>query len=176
MRKSVAPCLQERYISISFMAIVSALCLSGFRVVSFEYWSFDYLPQSLLMWFLENMIVSVGLSTFTPSPVASKGSEIQFLTLAYRKHNRERTDPIFAMNKIEASCDRADSTFVNSQQNTIKMFKLFLNNSPTIVTLQLSTRLVHRSLSDTHLSHFLSFFATHFSADFWKTDFEIRRS
>ena len=135
------------------------------------------------------MIVSVGLSTFTPSPVASKGSEIQFLTLAYRKHNRERTDSIFAMNKIEASCDRADSTFVPSQQNTIKMFKSFLNNSLTTVTIQLSARLVQRYVIGftclrprfdrypIHTCHiFFPFFATHFSADFWKTAFEIRRS
>ena len=43
---------------------------------------------------------------------------------------------------IEVSCDRADSTFAPSQQNAIKKLKLFLNNSPTTVTLQLSARLV----------------------------------
>ena len=42
MKKPVVLCPQERYISASFTAIVSILCVSGFRAVSLELWSFDY--------------------------------------------------------------------------------------------------------------------------------------
>ena len=41
MRKSVVSCPQESYVSVSFMVIVSILCVSRFRAVSFEFWSFD---------------------------------------------------------------------------------------------------------------------------------------
>ena len=37
VRKSVVSCLQERYVSVSFIAIVCILCASGFRAVSFEF-------------------------------------------------------------------------------------------------------------------------------------------
>ena len=43
MKKSaVVSCHQEGYASVSFIAIVSILCVSGFRAVSFEFLSFDY--------------------------------------------------------------------------------------------------------------------------------------
>ena len=79
------------------------------------------------------MNMSVGLSTFTQSSMTWKGSQIQFLNLAYKKRNIKGIDPIFEMNTTEVICDPADSTFVPFQQNTIKKFEWFLNNSPTII-------------------------------------------
>ena len=40
---NVISCPRERYVSVSFVAIVSILCVSGFRAVSFEFWSFELL-------------------------------------------------------------------------------------------------------------------------------------
>ena len=37
MKKSGVSCPQERYVSVSFKAIVSILSMSGFRAVSYEF-------------------------------------------------------------------------------------------------------------------------------------------
>ena len=51
MRKPFVSCPQERYVSVSFIAIVSILCVSGFRAVSFKFLSFDYKPPAIRMTF-----------------------------------------------------------------------------------------------------------------------------
>ena len=42
VRKFVVSCPQERYVSVSFIATVSILCVADFRAIRFEFESFAY--------------------------------------------------------------------------------------------------------------------------------------
>ena len=78
MRKPVVSCPRERYVSVSFKAIFSILCVcqaSELLVLNFGLLITNH-SHSWCENHLENVNVSVALATFTPSSTTWKGSHV----------------------------------------------------------------------------------------------------